>query len=452
MSIGNRLGSGRNAESEYMFEPDVETMPKEKLARLQFERLKKTLRYAYENVAPIKRRFDQAGVAPGDLKSLEDIAKFPFTLKDDLRENYPFGLFAVPLGKVARFHASSGTTTGRPTVVGYTRDDLDTWSNLMARSLACAGARPGDILHNAFGYGLFTGGLGFHYGAERLGCTVTPASGGNTLRQALVLRDFGATVLCCAPSYALHIAEVAEQNGIELRGGPLRLGIFGAEPWSEAMRNELQVRFGIAALDLYGLSEIMGPGVAVECHGTRYGLHGWEDHFLFEIVDPKTGQPLPTGESGELVITTLSKQALPMIRYRTRDITKLTTESCACQRTCLRILRVAGRTDDMMIIRGVNVYPSQVEEVLVALPTIAPHYQLVIKRDGALDILTVEVEAMADSPETSYSAIADQVAHHVKSIIGVTCAVEVKRPGELPRWEGKATRVRDLRKQQGLGA
>jgi phenylacetate-CoA ligase len=344
-----------------------------------------------------------------------------------------------------RVHASSGTT-GKPTVVGYTRADIATWAGLMARSLACAGARPGDVVHNAYGYGLFTGGLGAHYGAERLGATVVPVSGGGTERQVALLQDFGARVLCATPSYALNIAEVAEREGVDLRKGALQIGVFGAEPWSEAMRAEIEARLGLKAVDVYGLSEIMGPGVAVECEAQE-GLHGWEDHFLFEIIDPQSGQPLPDGEAGELVITTLTKQALPMIRYRTRDITRLARERCGCGRTHLRIKRITGRNDDMLIIRGVNVYPSQIEAVLVGLPGLAPHYQLVVERRGNLDELTVEVESCCSMENTSETA--SQVGHHIKSRVGVTAAVVVKQPGEVPRSQGKAVRVRDLRPKGG---
>ncbi len=428
----------------HMHAPMLERMPREQLAELQLKRLKWTLRHAYDNVAHYRQAFDAAGVKPEDLRDLSDLARFPFTVKTDLRDNYPFGLFAVPREQLVRLHASSGTT-GKPTVVGYTRDDIDTWAELMARSMAAAGARPGEVLHNAYGYGLFTGGLGAHYGAERLGCTVTPMSGGNTEKQIVLIQDFQASVLCATPSYALNIAELAEKEGVDLKNGSLRVGIFGAEPWSEAMRKELDERLGIKSIDIYGLSEIMGPGVACECT-ERAGLHGWEDHFLFEIVDPETMQPLPHGEVGELVITTLTKQGLPMIRYRTRDITKLDATPCACGRTHVRILRVTGRNDDMLIIRGVNVYPSQVESVLVGFPDIEPHYQLVITRDGNMDAMAVEVEASPLLPEWDYGRVAKDVQHHIKSMIGVTCKVEVKGPGAIPRSLGKAVRVKDLRK------
>ncbi|MBF0354239.1 MAG: phenylacetate--CoA ligase [Alphaproteobacteria bacterium] len=433
--------------SKQMYQPDIETMPRAKLAEVQLARLKKIVRHAYDNVPHYKASFDKAGVKPDDLKELADIARFPFTVKNDLRDNYPFKMFAVPREKVVRIHASSGTT-GKPTVVGYTPADINNWADLMARSMMGAGARPGDVIHNAYGYGLFTGGLGAHYGAERLGASVVPMSGGNTEKQIVLIQDFGARVLCATPSYALNIAEVAEKEGIDLRKSTLKIGIFGAEPWSEQMRAELDERLGIKAVDIYGLSEIMGPGVAAECEH-RVGLHGWEDHFLFEIVDPDTMQPMPMGQPGELVITTLTKEALPIIRYRTRDITKLTDETCACGRTHTRILRVTGRNDDMLIIRGVNVYPSQIESVMVGRPGVSPHYQLVVQRDGNLDTLTVEVEAepgMATSQE-AYDSIGKDVQHHIKTMVGVSCRVVVLSPGEIPRSMGKAVRVRDLRKK-----
>jgi phenylacetate-CoA ligase len=438
--------AGDDAEV-FIFDRDAETMPRFALAALQNVRLRQTLEYAYANVAQHRRKFDAAGVKPDDCKTLADIARFPFTTKADLRDTYPFGMFAVPREEVLRVHASSGTT-GKPTVVGYTRRDLDLWSDLMARSLACVGARPGDIVHNAFGYGLFTGGLGVHYGAERLGCTVVPMSGGGTERQVTLLHDFAANVLCATPSYALNIAEVAAGMGIDLRRPSLRTGVFGAEPWSEAMRRDLQERLGVRAADIYGLSEVLGPGVGGECHVAQAGLHGWEDHFLFEIVDPQTLQVLPMGATGELVITTLTKQALPMVRYRTRDITRLDDGPCACGRTHVRIMRVTGRDDDMLIIRGVNVYPSQVEAVLVGFPGLAPQYQIVLTREGALDAMTIEVELAPDAPlaEADRARKAADVVAHIKSLIGVTCTVAVKSPGEVPRSQGKAVRVRDLRK------
>jgi phenylacetate-CoA ligase len=432
----------------FMFDPDAEMMPRAALAKLQTDRLRQTLERAYTNVPHYRRKFEAAGVKPADLKAPADIARFPLTLKTDLRENYPFGMFAAPRDAILRLHASSGTT-GKATVVGYTKGDLDRWADLMARSFACAGALPGDIVHNAYGYGLFTGGLGAHYGAERLGCTVVPISGGGTERQVTLLQDFGANVLCATPSYALNIAEVAAGMGVDLRRLSLRTGLFGAEPWSDAMRRDLEGRLGIKAIDIYGLSEIMGPGVACECHARQSGLHGWEDHFLFEVIDPETLQPLPIGEAGELVITTLTKEALPMIRYRTRDITSLDNAPCDCGRTHVRIMRVTGRDDDMLIIRGVNVYPSQVEAVLVGFPGLAPHYQIVLTREGALDAMIVEVELAPDAPgaDADRARKAADVSHHIKSLIGVTCRVAIKSPGEVPRSQGKAVRVRDLRKQ-----
>ena len=437
--------AARNSDHS-MFDPRTETMPREALRILQTERLSSVLNHVYERVPHYRKAFDAAGVKPSDLRTLADIARFPFTVKTDLRDNYPFGLFALPREKLIRLHASSGTT-GKPTVVGYSPGDLDRWSDLMARSFACAGAKPGDLVHNAYGYGLFTGGLGAHYGAERLGCTVVPMSGGGTERQVSLLQDFGANVLCATPSYALNIAEVAETMGANLQKSPLRLGLFGAEPWSSGMRRDIERRLGIQAIDIYGLSEIMGPGVACECCEVQNGLHGWEDHFLFEVVDPKTVLPLRMGERGELVITTLTKEALPMIRYRTRDITSLSDEPCRCGRTHVRIMRVTGRDDDMLIIRGVNVYPSQVEAVLVGFPGVSPHYQIVLTREGALDAMTVEVERTPDTggSEADIARKAEEVRHHIKSLIGVTCKVVVRAPGEVPRSQGKAVRVKDLR-------
>src|SRR5712691_4784786 len=428
----------------FMLDRVAETMARGDLEALQLDRLRRTIERAYAKVAPVRRKLDAAGVSPDQIKTLADVARVPFSTKADLRDNFPFGLFAVPREDVLRLHASSGTT-GQPTVVGYTRADLDLWSNLMARSLACMGATPGDIFHNAFGYGLFTGGLGFHYGAERLGLTTVPVSGGATERQVTLLRDFGARVLGATPSYALNIAEVAAAMGIDLRKLPVRYGCFGAEPWSEAMRGELEAKFGIKAMDTYGLSEIIGPGVASECHQAQSGLHVWEDHFLCEVIDPDTLEVLPPGATGELVLTTLTKEALPMLRYRTRDITRLAEEPCACGRTHRRMMRVTGRSDDLLIIRGVNVYPSQVEALLVGFPGLAPHYQILVTRDGAMDAMTLEVELASPAPSDAAAKIAGDVRHRIKAMVGVTCDVVLKAPGEIPRSQGKAVRVKDLR-------
>ena len=430
----------------YYFQRAQETMPREKLRALQLTRLRATLRNAYDNVPMHRDRMKAAGVKPADIRSLDDIARLHFTVKTDLRDHYPFGLFARPQAKLARLHASSGTT-GKPTVVGYTAKDLATWADLMARSMAACGVRPGDIVHNAYGYGLFTGGLGAHYGAERLGATIVPVSGGMTERQIVLINDFKARVLCATPSYALAIAEVAEREGVDLARSSLEIGVFGAEPWTNEMRREIERRLGLKAIDIYGLSEIMGPGVAAECRERQAGLHAWEDHFLIEVIDPETGRPVPEGEPGELVITTLTKEALPMIRYRTRDITRMVTERCDCGRTHARILRITGRNDDMLIIRGVNVYPSQIESVLIGMPDVAPHYQLVVEREGVMDTLAVEVEIAPSlsAMAAAYTRVAQEVVHEIKSRIGITTAVSVRQPGEIPRSQGKAVRVRDLR-------
>jgi phenylacetate-CoA ligase len=428
-----------------MFDPAAERMPRDTLAALQFARLQAMLERAYAVVPHYRRVFDAAGVQPGDLKSLADLARFPFTQKSDLRDHYPFGLFALPREEVLRLHASSGTT-GHPTVVGYSRADLDLWASLLARTLACVGARPGEIFHNAYGYGLFTGGLGFHVGAERLGLTTVPASGGMTERQVTLMRDFGAHILGATPSYALNIAEVADRMGVDFRKLPLRVAACGAEPWSEAIRRELEMKLGVKACDVYGLSEIIGPGVACECYEAQNGLHIWEDHFYCEVIDPQTLQAVPTGDPGELVITTLTKEALPMVRYRTRDITRIEEAPCVCGRAHRRIMRVTGRSDDMLIIRGVNLYPSQVEAALLGFPGLAPHYQLVLTREGVLDAMMIEVEfadTAADDRARSEKALA--VRDHLKSVLGLTCTVALKAPGEVPRSQGKAVRVKDLR-------
>lgn len=444
--MGDGLAAtGRSADrSGYMYQPDLEKMPRDRLKRLQLERLSTVLEAAYENVPFYRRQFDEAGLRPSDLIHLEDLSRFPFTAKEDLRDAYPFGMFAVPRQNIERIHASSGTT-GKSTVVGYTSKDIDTWTDLMARTLACAGARPGDIVQNAFGYGLFTGGLGAHYGASRLGCTVVPMSGGNTERQIVCMMDFGASVLCSTPSYALNIAEYAEASGLDVADLPLRVGFFGAEPWTTRIRDELQRRLGLTATDNYGLSEIMGPGVATECSDVQDGLHGWEDHFIFEVIDSETDAPLPPGETGELVITTLTKEALPMVRFRTRDITRLIEEPCPCGRTHVRLGKITGRNDDMLIIRGVNVFPSQVEANLVGIDGINPFFRLVVSRTGSMDALLVEAEAAPDVGERRYADLAACVRQRIKSMVGVSCAVTIRTPGSLPRDAGKAQRVVDKR-------
>ena len=429
-----------------MFDAGAETLSRDRLSALQLARLRRTLGRA-KRVPLHARRLARAGFESRALRSLEDLRKLPFTVKDDLRAQYPFGMLSAPLESMARLHASSGTT-GKPTVVGCTARDVATWAGLMARSMACAGVRRGELVHNAYGYGLFTGGLGAHYGAEALRCPVVPMSGGNTEKQVTLLADFGARVLCSTPSYSLAIAEEARRQGVDLHARGLRLGLFGAEPWSEAMREEIQSQLGLVARDVYGLSEIMGPGVAIECEAGPCGLHGWEDHFIFEVIDPETGQPVPEGRSGELVITTLTREAMPMIRYRTRDITRVTTKPCACGRTHLRLQRITGRSDDMLIIRGVNVYPSQIEAVLVGMAELAPHYLLVVDREGRLDRLTIEVEldSAAALATDRHAALAAEIGHHVKSMVGVTAAVTLRAPGEIERSAGKAVRVRDLRR------
>ncbi|HHW77699.1 MAG TPA: phenylacetate--CoA ligase [Xanthomonadaceae bacterium] len=429
---------------------DQETLPREELQTLQLHRLRATVERCYQTVKYYRDAMDELGVKPRHIQSVADVRLLPFTKKENLRENYPFGMFAVPTDQVVRIHASSGTT-GKPTVVGYTRRDVRTWARVMARSLAAAGMRAGDRLHNAYGYGLFTGGLGLHYGAEELGVMVTPISGGQTQRQIMLIQDFEPTGLSCTPSYALNLAEAAEDMNVDLRKLPLKVGIFGAEPWTEEMRYELESRLGIDAVDIYGLSEVIGPGVAIECIEAKNGLHVFEDHFLIEAVDVNTGQPIPYGEAGEIVITSLTKEAFPVIRYRTRDVSVLDPAPCRCGRTHVRMKRVTGRTDDMLIIRGVNVFPSQVEAILMQTETLSPFYQLEVSREGNLDLLTVNVEGSPPLVAQGQAAM-DRVAHKaqkdIKDFIGVTARVVVKRTGELPRSEGKAVRVIDHRKQR----
>jgi phenylacetate-CoA ligase len=422
----------------------IETAGVDELRALQLRRLKEALTLAYERVPHYRKKFEAAGVRPSDLGQPADIAKFPLTTKDDLRLNYPFGMLAVPMDRIVRIHASSGTT-GKPTVVGYTKGDIDTWSLLMARSIRAAGGRSSDKIHVAYGYGLFTGGLGAHYGGEALGAAVIPVGGGFTERQVQLIADFEPDIIMATPSYALAIADELERQGLDAAKSSLRLGIFGAEPWSEGMRAEIERRLGIDALDLYGLSEVMGPGVAQECIETKDGPTIWEDHFYPEIIDPESGQPVPDGEAGELVITTLTKEAMPVIRYRTRDLTRLLPGTARAMR---RMDRVKGRSDDMIIIRGVNVFPSQIEAVLAQEAQLAPHYVLELRRPERLDELDVLVETRAPAgalPADDLAALARKAEHLIKSYVGVTTRVRVVEPGTIERSQGKAKRVRDLR-------
>ena len=421
----------------------IETASRDELRALQLERLRWSVRHAHANVAPYRRKCETAGVHPDDLRSFEDLARFPFTAKQDLRDAYPFGLFAVPRERLARLHASSGTT-GKPTVVGYTHKDIDNWADLVARSIRASGGRPGDLCHVAYGYGLFTGGLGAHYGAERLGCTVVPMGGGQTERQAQLILDLKPRVIMVTPSYVLNIVEELERSGVDPRSTSLEIGIFGAEPWTGRMREEIEARLGIDAVDIYGLSEIMGPGVANECVETKDGPTIWEDHFYPEIVDPATGAVLPDGAEGELVLTTLTKEALPMVRYRTRDLTRLLPPSARSMR---RMGKITGRSDDMLIVRGVNVFPTQVEEIVLKMPALACVYQLVVTREGHLDRLAVKAELRpeAAADPSAAAAAAEELRHHIKSSIGISTRVDVLPPNSLERSVGKARRVVDQR-------
>jgi len=419
----------------------IERASRDELAALQFERLRDALRRAYQRVPFYRAAFDRAGAHPDDLRDLHDLARFPFLEKKHFRENYPFGLFAVPRDETVRLHASSGTT-GKPTVVGYTQHDIDTWTQLMARSIRAAGGRRGDAVHVSYGYGLFTGGLGAHYGAERLGCTVIPMSGGQTEKQVMLITDLRPRIIMVTPSYMLAIAEEMMRQGIDPRASSLEIGIFGAEPWSNEMRAQIETLLDIDALDIYGLSEIMGPGVAVECLETKDGLTLWEDHFYPEIIDPETGAVLPEGAFGELVLTTLTKEALPAIRYRTRDLTALLPGTARPMR---RLQRITGRSDDMLIIRGVNVFPSQIEELIVRDERLTPHYQLHLTRSGALDEVTLRVEAVRGVPDEQHATCARGLAHTIKTYAGVTMRVEVVATGSIPRSQGKAIRVIDQR-------
>jgi phenylacetate-CoA ligase len=422
----------------------IETASRDELAALQLERLKWTLTHAYENSPVYRRKFDEANVHPGEVKTLADLSRFPFTTKKDLRDNYPFGMFAVPQEQVSRIHASSGTT-GKPTVVGYTARDIDTWANVVARSIRAAGARRGDKVHISYGYGLFTGGLGAHYGAERAGLTVIPFGGGQTEKQVQLIQDFRPDIIMVTPSYMLSIADELERQGVDPAQCSLRIGIFGAEPWTNDMRSAIEKRMGIDAVDIYGLSEVMGPGVASECAETKDGPTIWEDHFYPEIIDPETGEVLPDGELGELVFTSLTKEALPIIRYRTRDLTRLLPGTA---RTMRRMEKITGRSDDMMIVRGVNVFPTQIEELLLKQHALAPHYQIVLTKEGPLDVLTLNVEACPETaPDTAALASAKQaLSYDIKALIGISALVNVLPVNGIERSVGKARRVVDKRK------
>lgn len=429
-----------------IWNPEAECMPIEKKRELQTRRLQETVWRCYTHVPAYRRKMEEAGVRPDDIRSVDDISILPFTTRDDLRDNYPFGMFAVPMEEVVRIHSSSGTT-GKPKVVGYTRKDIETWAELMARTIVCGGAGKNDVIQVTYGYGLFTGGLGVHYGAEKVGATVIPISGGNTKRQIMVMQDFGSTMLACTPSYALHIADTAAEEGIDIRELPLKYGIFGAEPWTNNMRRELEAKMGIRATDIYGLSEIIGPGVSSECE-VQDGLHVFDDHFIPEIIDPNTLEVLPPGTPGELVFTSLTKEAFPIIRYRTRDLSVLNTEPCPCGRTHVRMGRITGRTDDMLIIRGVNVFPSQIESVLLDIEGTAPHYLIVVNREDALDNLEVwvEVSEQVFSDEIKgLEALEKKIQHEIQSVIGVSVRVKLVEPKTIERSEGKAKRVIDNR-------
>jgi phenylacetate-CoA ligase len=419
----------------------IEKASRKKLRDLQLARLKWSIKRAYDKVPHYRKKFDAAGVKPKDLKTLADLAKFPFTAKADLRDTYPFGMFAVPMDRIVRIHASSGTT-GKPTVVGYTTKDIDTWSHLMARSMRAAGARPGDKVHNAYGYGLFTGGLGVHYGAEKLGCVTIPVSGGMTERQVKLIVDFEPDLITVTPSYMLAILDEFRNQGVDPRSCSLKVGIFGAEPWTNAMRAEIEDAFDMHAVDIYGLSEVIGPGVANECVETKDGLHVWEDHFYPEVIDPETGKPLPDGEVGELVFTSLTKEAMPVVRYRTRDLTRLLPGTARSMR---RMEKITGRSDDMMIVRGVNVFPTQIEELILRDERLAPHFLIELSRRDRLDEMTVKVEARLGVDDATRAACSKDLAHQIKALIGVTAIVETIAPGGVERSVGKAKRIVDSR-------
>jgi phenylacetate-CoA ligase len=435
-----------------IFNTEMETMSREEMNKIQLERLQETVKRCYENVPFHKQNFDQAGFQPEDIQTLEDLHKVPFMKKTDLRENYPFNLFAVEMNEVVRIHGSSGTK-GKPTVVGYTKKDIENWSEIVARAICCAGGRPGDIFHNAYGYGLFTGGLGLHYGIEYMGATAVPISGGNTPRQITLIEDFKPRGISATPSYTLNIVEEMKKMGIDPRQTSVEYGIFGAEPWTEEMRTQLEAELDIKAIDIYGLSEVMGPGVSIECIEAQDGLHIAEDHFLAEIIDPKTGEVLPYGEEGELVFTSLTKEAFPVVRYRTGDIASLHPEKCTCGRTTVRMSRIKGRIDDMLIIRGVNVFPTEIEAVLLGFEEVAPYYQVVIERDGALDRFEVHCEVttqfmnqvgtLEENPEVG--KLVKAICQDMKNALGVSVVLCVNMPNSIPRSEGKAIRIVDNR-------
>lgn len=429
-----------------MWNREIETLPRAELERIQTERLRETVARVYHNVPFYRQKLDEAGIKPEGIKSVKDLSRLPFTTKQDLRDNYPFKLFAVPQDEVVRIHASSGTT-GKMTVVGYTKGDIATWAEIMARTMGCGGVTHKDIVQIAYGYGLFTGGLGAHYGAERIGATVVPISGGNTKRQLHIMKDFGSTVLACTPSYTLYMAETAAEEQVKIEDLRLRVGFFGAEPWSNNMRKEIEQIWNIKAIDIYGLSEIMGPGVSSEC-SEQNGLHVWEDHFIPEIIDPVTGETLPFGEKGELVFTCITKEALPLIRYRTRDISILYPEPCPCGRTHMRMNRVMGRTDDMLIIRGVNVFPSQIESVLLEIGETEPHYQLIVDRDGTLDDLEIWVEVsekIFSDKVRQLEELGSKIKREILSTLGISARIKLVEPKTIARSEGKAKRVVDRR-------
>ena len=433
--------------SDIYWNKKVETATRDELRKHQLQLLKEKVKFCYENTAFYRNRFKSAGISPSDIKTLEDAQKIPFTVKDDLRDTYPFGMVAIHLEDIVEIHASSGTT-GNPIVGAYTQNDMDVWAELMARSLYATGVRRQDVIHNAYGYGLFTGGLGFHYGAQKIGSTIIPVSGGMTQRQIKLMKDLGSTVLCCTPSYAIYLAEAMNEAGVDPRKDlKLRIGHFGAEPWSERIRERVEKELGVEAFDIYGLTELCGPGVSVEC-SEHNGLHIWEDHFLVETIDPKTGDVLPAGEEGEMVFTTLTKTGLPLLRFRTRDISVIETEKCDCGRSHSRMMRVTGRSDDMLIIRGVNVFPSQIEYVIMGFPELAAQYQIVLDRPGALDVFTIKAELTEQTSKSTpeeLNVLKLKIRQKVSNITGLSPIIELVKPGEIPRSVGKAKRVLDLR-------